>query len=526
MTLNRGNALSLLAELDIKAITQNDALIEELEASMNRGHSFIYLDDLNSDIENPDDNRIKIVDDKIYRSYVYYAERDAANCIARLIKTPVNSIEVPTKPTEGLIVPTDIQWGAVENAFTNQLSIIQGLPGTGKSTLIRMILDAVDEHPDFADSAAKYVLAAPTGKAARRIEQTTNRAASTIHRLLGYIPGSGFTHNTDYPLIEDFIIVDEASMIDINLASSLLKAVGHNSRIVFIGDAMQLPPIGPGRFFEEILKVDNIPKTYLTEVFRQAKQSLIIRNAHRLINNETMYQDNSGLEDIHDDFIFTDISSHNIPDTIQEIVANRLPEAKGLDPFEDILVITAMKKGKCGTQNLNKKLQKALNGGAPSIGYKGFWLGDRVIQTKNDYDVDIMNGELGILEDVNDIKEIVYINFGHRQIWIPFKKLRTFELGYAITVHKSQGSQAPAVIFVTDKSQRRMLSKRLINTGITRAQLFCHMVGQWNDMNKAINLNHDVQLNSNLITRIQGAHNVGRFTRSNSIQSNETFTLF
>lgn len=499
MIQDREMALDLLEQIGIKPIQKNIELLRELEGATGRGHNFLMLDDIKANIEDHHDHRIIIEDDKIFLRHIWEDEKIIIDCLDNMLKTKPKEIELPTKPTEGNLIPTDTQWEAVENAFKHKISIIQGLPGTGKSSLVRYLLQAIDEHPGFADSPSKFVLAAPTGKAARRLEQATGRSACTIHRLLGFTPGVGFLHSGSYPLIENFIIIDEASMIDINLASNLLKSVARHSHIIFVGDAMQLPPVGAGRFFEDIINLDNMPKIMLTEIFRQAGKSLIIKNAHRLVNGKVMFKDSSGCSDeVNDDFIFSDIRSHNIPDIVTSIVAERLPEAKGLDPFEEIMVITPMKKGKCGTEALNDKLQKALNDGAPPIGYRNFTIGDRVIQTKNDYEVDIMNGEMGIIEDVNYENNLIFINFKHKSVWIDIKKLKSFELGYAITVHKSQGSQAPAVVFVADNSARRMITKRLINTGITRAEFLCHMVGQWDNMNKAIEMNHDIPLNSNI----------------------------
>lgn len=330
----------------------------------------------------------------------------------------------------------------------------------------------------------------------------------TIHRMLGYNPNCGFMHNEHFQLMADFIIVDESSMIDIQLAEALMKAIPTNSRIIFIGDAEQLPPVKAGRFFEEVLKCREITQTRLTEVFRQAAKSLIVQNAHRIIRGESIFPDadtaqsHLGVE-IQPDFHFIEAKAFQIPRYVAEMVKDKIPTKYGLDPMTDILTIAPMRPGGAGLDKLNAEIKLGLNPAGNIIGIGNLNVGDRVIQTQNDYDIDIMNGEMGTIDGFDMVDDMVLLNLRDRQYWIPAEKLKSFLPGYAISIHRSQGSQSPVVVVVLDKGHRKMLNRRLINTAITRAQMMCIVVGQWDALTHALGNEQDIITNCGLVDRIR-----------------------
>ena len=493
-TMALNSPLEMLDNLTIQPIRNNINLLKELHNAASAGHTYIPEDILNATIEDPNDYRIVTDEGRVYLTQHWEAEVELAANTRQLIDLPNYNTTMPTRPTTGPLIPTDDQWKAISNAFTHPISIICGYPGTGKTSLVQLLLHAIDTHPDFMHRWSRYQLAAPTGKAARRLTEATTRDASTIHRLLGYNPNCGFMHNESFPLFGDFIIIDESSMIDIGLASALLKAVGTNGRIVFVGDAEQLPPIKPGRFFEELIKTDIIPKVTLTQVFRQAKKSLIVQNAHRIIKGLVPYPDadiaGADIEDtVHPDFIFVEKPTHMISQAVTELIKNRLPTKFKLDPMKDILTISPMRPGAAGLDKLNDRIKKELNSTGIPLGIDSFSVGDRIIQTQNDYTVDIMNGEIGTILGFDIKQGTIHVDLGDRKIWIPDECLGSFLPGYAISIHRSQGSQARVVIVILDKGHRRMLNRRLINTAITRAQDLCIVIGQWESLCKGVEQN-------------------------------------
>jgi len=501
------SVLALVESLRIKPIERNKELLKELWSAANRGDTYIHEENLKAPMDNPNDHRIVVDGGRVYLAHLWDAEVQCGDLVTTLLTHPQVGVWMPERPTSGPLVPTDQQWKAVERAFKYRMTSICGLPGTGKTTLIKLLLDAIDNHPDYCDRWQKYALAAPTGKAARRLSEATGREAQTIHRLLGYNPNCGFMHNEHFQLMADFIIIDESSMVDIQLAAALLKAIPMTSHIIFIGDAEQLPPVKAGRFFEEILKCDKIPQTRLTEVFRQAAKSLIVQNAHRIINGKEIFVDaesahsHLGVE-VQPDFHFVEAKAYQIPRFVADMVKDKLPAKFGVDPINDVLTISPMKPGGAGLEKLNEELKLALNPGGEPIGIANLHVGDRVIQTQNDYDIDIMNGEMATIEAFDHKDDNVLLDLKDRKNWIPAEKLTTFLPGYAISIHRSQGSQAPVVIVVLDKGHRKMLNRRLINTAITRAQMMCIVVGQWDAINFAIGNENDAPANCGLLSRI------------------------
>ena len=381
------------------------------------------------------------------------------------------------------------QYDAIRAAATNGVLLITGGPGTGKTTILQGILSLLG-HMQL-----KCVLAAPTGRAAKRLTEVTGEDASTIHRLLevGIDPGTGdmvFGKNEDDPLKADAVIVDEMSMVDVLLLHSLLKAVPQNKRIILVGDPDQLPPVGPGFPFGDMLRSNALPTVRLTEVFRQAQQSLIVMNAHRI--NAGQMPD---LRQTKSDFFFLRCrSEEEVCKTIGDLVATRLPQKMGI-PADQIQVLSPTRKGGVGTVNLNKLLQSRLNPSAPNKkerqnGDFSFREGDRVMQIRNNYDImwkktdgsavgtGIFNGDVGTVTQIDPHGETMTIVFDDRQADYDFSMLNELEPAYAVTVHKSQGSEYRAVILAAWNGSPYLLSRSVLYTAVTRARELLIIVGR------------------------------------------------
>ena len=381
------------------------------------------------------------------------------------------------------------QLEAMECAMTHGLLLITGGPGTGKTTLVSGILELFD------CIGIRCLLAAPTGRAAKRLTEVTGRDASTIHRLLeaGIDPFTGkmrFARDEVNPLKADAIVVDEMSMVDISLLHSLLRAVRPSTRLIFVGDPDQLPPVGPGSPFRDCLLSQQIPSIRLTEIFRQAQESLIVVNAHRI--NQGHFPD---LSCKSKDFFFMPCRSEShLRQTVAELVAHRLPKNMGI-PSDQIQVLTPTRKGMVGTWELNQVLQQQLNPLYPGkkekkIGFFSIREGDRVMQIRNNYDIiwkkvddgtigaGIFNGDVGVVRQVDLSAETVTILFDDRQAEYSFELLTELEPAYAITVHKSQGSEYQAVILCAWNASAYLLSRSVLYTAVTRARELLIIVGR------------------------------------------------
>ena len=396
---------------------------------------------------------------------------------------------VKTAAQEGGLTYSPEQSQAIENAATTGLLLVTGGPGTGKTTIVRGILSLYEQM------GLKCVLAAPTGRAAKRMTEVTGRDASTIHRLLeaAIDPHTGelfFAKNEEDPLKADAIIVDEMSMVDIQLLHSLLRAVPQRARLVFVGDPDQLPPVGPGFPFRDMLRANTLPAVRLTEIFRQAQESLIVMNAHA-VNSGTMPE----LRNRKNDFFFLPCrSEEEVSQTIQGLCAQRLPKNMGIAPNE-IQVLSPTKKGGAGTVHLNRILQAALNPPAPdkkerAMGEFLLREGDRVMQIRNNYDIlwkktdnsqvgaGIFNGDVGIIKTIDQNLELVTVVFDDRIADYDFTQLTELELAYAMTVHKSQGSEYRAVVLSAWNASPYLLSRSILYTAITRARELLIIVGR------------------------------------------------
>ena len=425
----------------------------------------------------------------LYEAETYCSERllEFADC--HYPKSAFFSRMVKKAAQDGGFTYSAEQAQAIEEAATTGLLLVTGGPGTGKTTIVNGILSLYDQM------GMKYALAAPTGRAAKRLTEVTGQEASTIHRLLGagIDPHSGelfFSKNEEDPLKVDAVIVDEMSMVDVLLLHSLLKAIPQRARLILVGDPDQLPPVGPGFPFNDMLRAKTLPTVRLTEIFRQAQESLIVMNAHS-VNSGNMPE----LRNRKSDFFFLPCrSEEEVAQTIQGLCQTRLPKNMGI-PSEEIQVLSPTKKGGAGTFQLNKILQAALNPPAPdkkekALGEILFREGDRVMQIRNNYDIlwkktdgsqvgaGIFNGDVGIIQAIDMNLEQVTILFDDRIADYDFTQLIELEPAYAMTVHKSQGSEYRAVVLSAWNASPYLLSRSILYTAITRARSLLIIVGR------------------------------------------------
>ena len=368
------------------------------------------------------------------------------------------------------------QRAAVGLALKSKVLVITGGPGVGKTTLVNSILKILGAK------SVSVALCAPTGRAAKRLTESTGLSAKTIHRLLEADPRrGGFARGEKNPLECELLVVDEASMVDVPLMAALLKALPSSAGLILVGDVDQLPSVGPGRILADVINSRVVPVARLTEVFRQATQSRIVVNAHRINSGKTPVPDSAANE--ASDFYFVEAAdSDQATHKILQIVRDRIPKRFGLDPIRDVQVLCPMNRGGLGARTLNLELQAALNGddSRPTIARFGwcYRVGDKVMQTANDYDKDVFNGDIGFVQTVDlDAQEII-IDFDGRPISYDFGELDEVSPAYATTIHKAQGSEYPAVVIPLATQHYLMLRRNLVYTGITRAKQLVVLVGQ------------------------------------------------
>ncbi len=374
---------------------------------------------------------------------------------------------------------------AVQLVLSNKLSILTGGPGVGKTTVLRVITQRLRQ------AGLALLLAAPTGRAAKRLAESTGLTAKTLHRLLQFDPATrGFKHNASHPLAGDFLIIDEASMVDVSLMSSLLQSLPDAMAVLWVGDVDQLPSVGPGNVLADLINSARLPVIRLQKIFRQAAQSQIVQQAHRVNQGHYPRTPSQPLTGgMSDYYLIETRNPESAMRTLLEVVSERLPQRFGFDPLQDIQVLTPMQRGGLGARSLNMELQKKLNATAElKIERLGvtYALGDKVIQVVNNYDKMVFNGDIGRISQIARESQQVVISFVDRDVEYRVDELDEVQLAYAITIHKSQGSEYPCVVMPILMQHFRLLQRNLLYTGMTRAKKMLVLIAQTSAIQRAV----------------------------------------
>ena len=453
-------------------------------------------------------NELDPNEDRIYLLPYYTSEVGVAERLQWIIQSGEKRSRVSGST---LLLPTLIaneeitgeQKRAVENALRHPVSVMTGGPGTGKSYTVATLITTLEAL------GKKYALAAPTGRAAKRLGESTNRKATTIHRLLQFVPNeddddtlSIFDDVEELDL--DLIVVDEASMLDLPLAYRLLKSVPRGCHLLLVGDVDQLPSVGAGNFLRDVIDSGVVPVTRLTEIFRQAAASRIVANAHRINQGLAPLVDNAPDGDF---FFFNIEDSTKAAEQIESLVTERIPKKFGLKP-EQIQVLSPMYRGDAGVKNLNARLQDALNPPGRkkkerSLAGIRFREGDRVMQIKNEYEKEVFNGDIGRLVEINEEEATLLVEIDGRGVTYAFNEADQLVLAYCSTIHKSQGSEYPCIVMVMLPEHSVMLARNLLYTGLTRAQKLCLLISNRRAVSSAVNNNRVTRRFSGLAQRLK-----------------------
>jgi len=443
-------------------------------------------------------------DHPLYVPSLHAAELESARKLRAMVqhkKTPAG-----TRPAAPPPIPTigrtkmDLSAGqeeAIRLAMREKCLVITGGPGVGKTTTVSSLVRL------FRHRKLSVALCAPTGRAAKRLSQAAGAEAKTIHRMLGYNPSlNTFDYRASNPLPADVVVVDEASMIDMLVMQSLLDAIPLTSKLILVGDVDQIPPVAPGSPLREIIASGVLPVVRLTELFRQAKESMITQSAHRINSGKMPVLTNEGDSDF---FFIEQEDPETIVSTILELCSERIPRRFSLDPLRDVQVVVPMHRGIVGVQNMNRRLQHALNPSPVALraGQREFRLGDKVMQMKNNYDKEVYNGDIGFVDGVNRIDGSITVNMTERKIHYTAQELDELTTAYAISVHKSQGSEYPAVIAPIVTSHFPLLQRNLLYTAVTRAKRLLVLIGSKKAIAMAISNNKVAQRYSRLAWRLQ-----------------------
>jgi exodeoxyribonuclease V alpha subunit len=433
---------------------------------------------------------------RVYRELTHASELAVAATLQARIAAPPHLVHDPGgTPREQL---TDEQWAAVRGAFASRVSVLTGGPGVGKTVCTKEIVAEAEA------ANASIALCAPTGRAARRLEETTGHEAQTIHRLLEWMPGREPAFGPGHPLPVDLIIVDESSMLNLRLAEVLLDGLAETTHVVLVGDADQLPPIGAGKPFEDLIASGAAPVVRLSQIFRQAARSMITTAAHEINHGRPPHLEPD--EDQDHDFFFIDRPSpERALETVVEVVAERAPTRFEVDPIRDVQVLAPMYKGAIGIDALNERLQARLNSDGKRALNDRFRIGDRLIQTRNSHELGLMNGSIVFLRSDDPDEEAIVVDTDEGgTLVIPYGETATLRLAYAISVHKAQGCEVPVVVGVCHRSHSRMLTRPLLYTAITRARDSCVLVGDPGALEAAVRRDDSGGRHSGLAERLRG----------------------
>lgn len=438
----------------------------------------------------------------VYPSMLAAAEDGVARALDALLTgshkhTPIKAAAAVAwfEQTSGMSLPEG-QKDALVRALTESVSIVTGGPGVGKTTIVRALVQIL------AQKRMRLLLAAPTGRAAKRLEESTGHAASTLHRLLEFTPGTNkFARNRENPLEGEMLVVDETSMLDVQLAYALMRAIPPTMSLVLVGDRNQLPSVGPGNVLADIIASGRVATTALTQIFRQQRGSDIVRVAHGILHGEVPTSGGDG-----SDFYFVEArSSAHARTLIHELITQRIPKRFGLDPLQDVQVLCPMYRGEVGADALNRDLQDLLNPGQIEVERAGklYRIGDKVMQTRNDYDREVWNGDVGRITYLDTGAAKAFIRFPEREQEYRFEDLGDLVPAYAISVHRSQGSEYAAVIVPVTTDHFLMLRRSLLYTAITRGKRLVVLVGSSKALQIAVRNDDDGQRNSSLAERLR-----------------------
>jgi len=441
----------------------------------------------------------------IYLTPLYFGERGIAERLRKLVSAGIQA-SLPDKNQARVEGLSEEQRSALEVTLAHPVSILTGGPGTGKTTCLKALIGTLESQ------SKRYALASPTGRAAKRLSEATGRPASTIHRLLEYSPIDGFKRNEESPLEVDFLIVDEASMLDLLLTNNLLKALRPGMQLLFVGDVDQLPAVGAGDVLRNLIGSGILPVARLSTIFRQAANSHIITNAH-LINQGKLPV--LSKETDSDFFLFPAEDAIAAADWIVQIVSERIPQKFGFDAIHDIQVLAPLYRGPAGVTALNERLQEKLNPPAPNKPERQlygtlFRLGDKVMQLQNNYDKDVYNGDMGFVRSIDLIEQTLALDFDGRRVTYDWSEADELTLAYVVSVHKAQGSEFPVVVMPVVTQHYTMLQRNLLYTAVTRARKLCVLTGNRRALSMAVHNNKVTQRFTALEWRLAGGEKLVR----------------
>lgn len=442
---------------------------------------------------------------RVYLPHLAHCERELAKNLARLVRSGARAplataADLERAESAARTTLHATQRDAVLGLLAQPVALLTGGPGVGKTTITRFVVQLA------AARGATILLASPTGRAAKRLSEATGQPAQTVHRLLGYDPTTeGFVHDAKNPLDADLVVVDEVSMLDVVLAHHLAKAIQPPTRLVLVGDPDQLPSVGAGDVLRDLLKCDAIPRWRLTEIFRQARGSLIVENAHRVLRGEEPELPARG-DRASDFYFFHEEDPARAADMLVDVVARRIPETFGLDWLSDVQVVAPMYRGECGVDALNERLRDALGAGGREVrqGLRAWRTGDRVIHTRNDYEKEVFNGDMGRIARVSG-DGVVLVKFPEREVKYEGSELSDLQPAFAITVHRAQGAEFPGVVIPLVPQHWMMLQRHLLYTAVTRAKKLCVLVGSRRALRMALDNADEAARRSGLADRLERA---------------------